>query len=155
MGAGERAQSVIADMRREIEAVRSQATEAQASGAGVGGRKRLRVFCEEWGRPLIASQKWVAELVEVAGGEFLGEPGAQRSAESVLAEVAAWCGAGDRVPLEKIVRDWGWGEMRAVKASRVYCIRDELWNTPAPTLIEVCGRWRRRFIPSVFHNPTV
>jgi len=153
MGAGERAQSVIADMRREIEAVRSQATEAQAGGAGVGGRKRLRVFCEEWGRPLIASQKWVAELVEVAGGEFLGEPGAQRSAESVLAEVAAWCGAGDRVPLEKIVRDWGWGEMRAVKASRVYCIRDELWNTPAPTLIRGLRALAAAIYPECFPQP--
>ena len=32
-------------------------------------------FCEEWGKPILASQRWVAELVEVAGGEFVGEPG--------------------------------------------------------------------------------
>jgi iron complex transport system substrate-binding protein len=49
--------------------------------------------------------------------------------------VAAWCGAGDRVPLEKIVRDRGWQELRAVKAGRLYCIRDEFLNTPAPTLV--------------------
>jgi len=48
--------------------------------------------------------------------------------------VAAWCGAGDRVPLEKIVRDRGWAEVRAVREGRVYCIRDEFLNTPAPTL---------------------
>ena len=75
VGAGERGQSVIADMQREIETVKAQ----------VNGKKRPRVFCEEWGKPLIASQQWVAELVEAAGGEFLGDPEAQSSPESVLA----------------------------------------------------------------------
>src|SRR6266851_8818197 len=53
VGASERGQTVIANMQREIEAVRHQ----------VKGKKRPRVFCEEWGKPLIASQRWVAELV--------------------------------------------------------------------------------------------
>ena len=70
VGAGERGQCVIADMQREIETLRARVTSKQ----------RPRVFCEEWGKPLIASQKWVAELVEVAGGEFMGEPGRQSSA---------------------------------------------------------------------------
>jgi iron complex transport system substrate-binding protein len=140
MGASERGQSVTSDMQREIEAVRLQTSNIQAAMTQPSARKRPRVFCEEWGKPLIASQKWVADLVEAAGGEFLGDPGLQRSPESVLADnpdivVAAWCGAGDRVPLEKIVRDRGWEQMRAVQGDRVYCVRDELLNTPAPTLI--------------------
>src|SRR5713226_7683015 len=85
MGVAEQGQRVISEMQSEIEAVRAQTS----------GKPRPRVFCEEWGKPLIASQKWVAELVEAAGGEFLGEPGVQLSAESILAEdpdglVAAW-----------------------------------------------------------------
>ncbi len=36
-----------------------------------------RVFCEEWGKPLMASQPWVAELIAAAGGVFVGEPGEQ------------------------------------------------------------------------------
>jgi iron complex transport system substrate-binding protein len=139
MGASERGQSVIAQMQGEIESIRAQARIAEA-GVKPAGNRRPRVFCEEWGKPLIASQKWVAELVEAAGGQFLGDPGSQRSPESVLADdpdvvVAAWCGAGDRVPLEKIVRDRAWQEMRAVRTGRVYCVRDELLNTPAPTLL--------------------
>lgn len=131
MGAGERGEQVIGEMQREIEAVRAQ----------VGGLGRPRVFCEEWGNPLIASQPWVKELVEAAGGEFVGTPGAQISPQDVLKEdpeviVAAWCGAGDRVPLEKIVRNREWEKTRAVRESRVFCIRDEYLNTPAPTLIE-------------------
>jgi iron complex transport system substrate-binding protein len=151
LGAGERARSVVADMKREIETVRSHA-------ATLRGKRRLRVFCEEWGKPLIASQKWVAELVEAAGGEFLGEPGARRSPESILADdpdvlAAAWCGAGDRVPLEKIIRDRGWKEMQAVRAGRVYCIRDELLSTPAPTLIAGLRALAAAIHPGCFPQP--
>jgi iron complex transport system substrate-binding protein len=121
---------VIQQMKTEINSVRSRAQRFP----------RPRVFCEEWGKPLIASQAWVAELVEAAGGEFIGKPGAQISFNEVagLAPeilIAAWCGAGDRVPLEKIVRSRDWEEIPAVKNARVYCIRDEYLNTPAPTLV--------------------
>src|ERR1700680_2880427 len=103
MGAAERGQKIIAEMQRDIAAVRACSQGAQ----------RPRVFCEEWGKPLIASQPWVAGLVEGAGGDCVGIPGAQTSVEAVLSEdpdvvIAAWCGAGDRVPLEKIVRERGW-----------------------------------------------
>jgi len=130
MGATDRGAQAIQEMLREIEAVRQQTSSA----------KRPRVFCEEWGKPLISSQPWVAELVSAAGGEFVGTPGKQTSAEAVLAQnpdvvIAAWCGAGNRVPLQKIIRDRGWEPMRAAKQNRVYCIRDEFLNTPAPTLI--------------------
>lgn len=49
--------------------------------------------------------------------------------------VAAWCGAGDRVPLEKIVSERGWQGVTAVRAGRVYCIPDEYLNTPATPLL--------------------
>lgn len=99
-----------------------------------------RVFCEEWPKPLIASQQWVAELVEAAGGKFIGTPGAQISFEEVAAAepdvlVAAWCGARDRVPLPKIVTGRNWEDLPAVVNRRVYSIRDEYLNTPAPTLL--------------------
>lgn len=131
VGAAGKGEQIIADMQREIDSIRTRAATDRPP----------RVFCEEWGKPLIASQPWVAELVQAAGGEFVGQPGAQTSFESVANAdpdvlIAAWCGAGDRVPLEKIVRDRGWSEMRAIKAGRVYCISDELLNTPAPTLID-------------------
>src|SRR5580698_3004688 len=130
VGANDRGEEVIARMQQHIEQVRARA-------AGV---VHPRVFCEEWGKPLIASQAWVAELVEAAGGEFLGAPGRQISAEEVAQMdpdivIAAWCGAGDRVPLEKIVAERKWQGTRAARASRIYCVRDEHLNTPAPTLL--------------------
>ena len=148
VGAGERGEQVIANMQNAIESIRMKART----------RTRPTVFCEEWGKPIIASQPWVAELVEAAGGEFLGEPGVQRSPAAVLADnpdilIAAWCGAGDRVPLEKIVRDRGWSEMNAVRNSRVYCVSDELLNTPAPTLLQGLNAIAAAIHPELFRVP--
>jgi len=130
VGAGERGARVISDMEAAIEDVRRH----------TANLPRKRVYCEEWGKPLIVSQAWVAELVAAAGGDFLGKPGAQYSAEEVVRQdpeviIAAWCGAGDRVPLAKIVAERGWLATPAVRLSRVYCISDALLNTSAPTLI--------------------
>jgi len=132
VGAEERGAKVIRDMRAAIDDMRRQ----------TASLTRKRVFCEEWGKPIIASQPWVAELVQAAGGEFLGQPGAQCSARDIArldpeVIIAAWCGAGDRVPLARITSaaDRGWSETTAVRNSQVYCISDELLNTPAPTLV--------------------
>ncbi len=130
MGAWERGQRVIADMQGAIADIHKRTANAP----------KFRVFCEEWGKPIIASQPWVAELVESAGGEFVGQPGQIITAEEVaMAQpdviLAAWCGAGDRVPLEKIVEQRGWRELPAVRTTRVFCISDELLNTPATSLL--------------------
>ncbi len=148
MGASDRAGPLIEAMQGQIEAVRLQ----------TNGSQRPRVYCEEWGKPLICSQPWVAELVEAAGGDFVGTPGKQTSADVVLSEdpdvvVAAWCGAGDRVPLEKIINDRGWTEMRAAKENRVYCIRDEFLNTPAPTLVQGLRALAAAIHPEDFPQP--
>jgi iron complex transport system substrate-binding protein len=129
--AGERGQQMIASMKARIEEVRTRTV----------GQPRLRVFCEEWGKPIIASQTWVAELIDAAGGDFLGTPGKKLTAKEIQSldpevSFAAWCGAGDRVPLEKIISDRSWQDTSAARSGRVYCIRDELLNTPAPTLLQ-------------------
>jgi len=130
MDSTDRGKQVIAQMQEGIAAVREKTRD----------QPRPKVFCEEWGKPIIRSQPWVAELVEVAGGTFLGDPGTHTSAEAVLGEdpdvaIAAWCGAGDRVPLEKLVTERNWSGTAAAQSGRVFCIRDEFLNTPAPTLV--------------------
>jgi iron complex transport system substrate-binding protein len=145
VGVGDLGETVIVHMRQQIEQVRAR----------TAGLSRPRVFCEEWGKPLIASQAWVAELVEAAGGEFVGAPGRQISAEDVALMdpdilIAAWCGAGDRVPLEKIVSERNWQGTRAARASRVYGIRDEYLNTPAPTLLRGLNALAFAIHPEVF-----
>jgi iron complex transport system substrate-binding protein len=94
------------------------------------------VYCEEWGKPLIHSQPWIAELITAAGGTFVGAPGAQTTAEVVASAdpdvlLFAWCGAGDRVPLDRVIAQRQWQPLTAVRNRRVYCIPDEYLNTPA------------------------
>lgn len=131
MGEEDRGLALVERMENEIAAVRAKTAQTE----------RPLVYCEEWGKPLILSQPWVAELVEAAGGRFFGEPGKQVTEDEVAKAdpdviVAAWCGAGDRVPLEKIVARRGWDRTRAARHGRVYCINDEFLNTPASTLLD-------------------
>ena len=147
-GEAQRGVNVIGAMQTAIEAVRLCTASAS----------KPRVFCEEWGKPIIASQPWVAELVEAAGGMFIGEPGKVTSAEDVASLqpdviLAAWCGAGDRVPLQKIVEQRAWNELPVVREGRVFCINDELLNTPATTLIGGLRAIAWALHPELFSQP--
>jgi iron complex transport system substrate-binding protein len=130
--ASDRAEELVTEFSFSIEVVRLQSA-ATAD--------RPRVYCEEWGKPLIHSQPWVKELVETAGGEFVGDAGKTTTADAVAASdpdvlIFAWCGAGDRVPLARIIEQRGWRALRAVTNSRVYCVPDEFLNTPAHPILE-------------------
>ena len=143
--AGDRGEKVIRTMRKAIDQMRAK----------TAGLARPRVFCEEWGKPVIASQLWVAELVDHAGGEFVGRAGTSVSSDEILqldpeVLIAAWCGAGDRVPLDKIIRDRGWQRTAAARSGRVFCIRDEFLNTPAPTLLQGLGALGYAINPELF-----
>src|ERR1039457_3614278 len=147
-GSSERGARVISDMQAEIEDVRSR----------TASLPRKRVFCEEWGKPIIASQPWVAELVRAAGGEFVAVPGKTSTAEEIASAqpdviVAAWCGAGDRVPLEKMVEQRGWADLPAVRQGRVFCINDELLNTPATNLLGGLRALAWALHPELFPRP--
>jgi iron complex transport system substrate-binding protein len=140
--------ALVASMQTQVEAMRQR----------IAGSERPLVYCEEWGKPLILSQTWVAELVEAAGGRFFGQPGKQTTEEEVAAAdpdviVAAWCGAGDRVPLEKIIPRRGWEQTKAAKHGRVYCINDEFLNTPASTLLQGLHALAAAIHPEMFAAP--
>ncbi len=129
----------------------------EGTRAATAGCARPRVFCEEWGKPLIASGMWVAELVEAAGGDFVGTPGRQVTPEEIAQLdpeiiIAAWCGAGDRVPLEKIIRDRGWQSTTAAINGHVFCICDEFLNTPAPTLLRGLDALAYAIHPEIFSS---
>ena len=132
VGAVQAGEMVLASAEARLQGVRTY-TETT--------RVRPTVYCEEWGKPLIRSQPWVAELIEAAHGQFLGTPGAHTTPEEVAAAdpdvlLFAWCGAGNRVPLSRVVVQRGWQHLRAVRERRVFCIPDQLLNTPAPVLLD-------------------
>src|SRR5262249_30754873 len=148
MGEEARGLALVERMENEIAAVQQKTS----------GVTRPLVYCEEWGKPLILSQSWVAELVDVAGGRFFGDPGKQVGEEEVANAdpdviVAAWCGAGDRVPLEKIVARRGWERTKAARNGSVYCINDEFLNTPASTLIQGLHALAAAVHPEIFSAP--
>ncbi len=149
MGVVERGEAVIAGMQSCIEEVRERAA----------GASTVKVFCEEWGNPILASEPWVVELVKAAAGEFIGAPGKSTTAREIAAAqpdviLAAWCGVGDRVPLEKIVEQRQWQDLAAVRSQRVFCIRDELLNTPATTLLGGLNAVAWALHPERFERPT-
>ena len=150
MGVPDRGEEVIRAMRAAIDEIRA---------ACVDDQTKPRVFCEEWGKPLIASQPWVAELAECAGGTFVGQPGKTTSYADVArlapdVVLAAWCGAGNRVPLEKIVEQRKWNDLPAVRSGRVFCISDELLNTPASNLVHGLRAIAWALHPQRFDKPT-
>lgn len=131
VGVAERANQVVAEMEQAI---------AETAAAAVKQDRKPLVYCEEWGKPLIHSQPWVKELVEAAGGIFLGDAGKMTTAEPIAEAdpdvmVFAWCGAGDRVPVQRVIKMRGWQDLKAARTGRAVCIPDELLNTPAPTLV--------------------
>ncbi|MFL6314501.1 MAG: ABC transporter substrate-binding protein [Terriglobales bacterium] len=143
--ASQQGTAVVAKMEKQVQAMWQRTM----------GLERPLVYCEEWGKPLILSQMWVAELVEAAGGRFFGQPGKHTTEEEVAAAdpdviVAAWCGAGDRVPLEKIIPKRGCELTKAAKNGRVYCINDEFLNTPASTLMQGLNALAAAIHPEMF-----
>jgi iron complex transport system substrate-binding protein len=135
--------AAVVDAQPEAE---SLITQMQSTIASTRKRSERRthtpiVYCEEWGKPLIHSQSWVAELVEAVGGHYLGTPGAHTTAEDIAAAdpdvlLFAWCGAGNRVPLDRVIAQRNWQSLKAVRQRRVFCIPDQFLNTPAHTLFE-------------------
>lgn len=148
MGEAEASEGVIARMTARIDEVRKL----------TAGSALQKVFCEEWGKPIFVSQPWVAELVEAAGGEFVGDAGKQMTAEDIALRepdviLAAWCGAGDRVPLERIVEQRAWRNLAATSSRRIFCINDELLNTPASSLLGGLDAIAWALHPELFGEP--
>jgi iron complex transport system substrate-binding protein len=135
--------AAVVDAKPEAE---SLITQMQSTLASTRERSEHRIqtpiiYCEEWGKPLIHSQSWVAELVDAAGAKYLGTPGGHTTAEAIAAAdpdilLFSWCGAGNRVPLERVIAQRNWQSLKAVRNRQVFCIPDQYLNTPAHTLLQ-------------------
>jgi len=104
-------------------------------------RPRPRIYCEAWPNPRISSPPWVAELVEIAGGEMVVPAGARVSDDDVARAmpeviVLAWTATGTRAQPAKALRNPAWRAVPAVLNKKVVVISDELLNTPGPPLMK-------------------
>ena len=129
-----RAESLIARMRGEFARVAAKAIRLRA------GRRRARVYAEAWPNPRISSPPWVAELIEMAGGEMCVTPGARVPDEEVASAapdvmLLAWTATGGRSKISTALENPNWRGVPAVATRRVYALRDEWLNTPGPPLV--------------------
>jgi iron complex transport system substrate-binding protein len=112
-------------------------------------RRRPRVAFIEWVDPLMAGGNWMPELIEAAGGRNLfGVPGRPSNwmtwDEFIAADpeviVVAPCGFGLQRCLEELPlleAKPGWGEIEAVRKSRVYFADGNAYfNRPGPRLAD-------------------
>src|SRR6185437_6021550 len=84
------AEALIREMRGKFERIRKTASSA---------KPRPQVYCEAWPNPRISSPPWVAELVEICGGEMAVAAGARVSDDDVARAnpeviVLAWTAVG-------------------------------------------------------------
>lgn len=133
------AEKLIRKMEQAFEAVTKAAVTKAAPAKS--GDKRPRVYCEAWPKPRISSPPWVAELVEITGGQMIVTPGQRVTDEEVAAAkpdiiVLAWAATGNRAKPATALRNPTWQNVPAVKNRRVFVVRDELLNTPGPPLMK-------------------
>lgn len=103
-------------------------------------KRRVRVYCEAWPNPRISSPPWVAELVEICGGEMV-VPAGQKVSDAQVAEaqpeviVLAWTAARDKADPGQTYKVEAWKKVPAIREGRVHVIADQWLNTPGPPLM--------------------
>ncbi len=104
-------------------------------------KQRTRVYCEAWPNPRISSPPWVAELVNICGGEMV-VPGGEKVTETQVSAaepdviVLAWAATGSKADTKQTYKIAAWKGVPAIRNRQVHVISDELLNTPGPPLIE-------------------
>jgi len=143
--ADDEARRVIAQMQSDFQAIRQR----------VAGLPHPRVYVEMWPEPPMGGPGWVADLVAIAGGEFvLALPGRQITDEEVFSAdpeiiVVAWAGVVRPSPQQVIQRP-GWERVAAVQTGRVVAV-DEIWiNAPGPNLARGARLLAAAIHPEVF-----
>jgi iron complex transport system substrate-binding protein len=134
VGAAAKADALAHSLERQMDEVRERAA---------SNGRRPRVYFEEWDEPMISSIRWVAELIEVAGGnEVFPELSLRKnakdrivSANDVIAArpdiiVGSWCGKKFRPEL--VAKRAGWNAIAAVRDGELHEVKSPLILQPGP-----------------------
>jgi iron complex transport system substrate-binding protein len=137
VGAPLKADTLAASLQRRIEQVRAQSDLLV---------RRPRVYFEEWDAPMISGLRWVAELIEIAGGiEIFPALSLRKNAkdrivspQDVIAAapdiiVGSWCGK-KFVPAKVAARD-GFAAVPAVRTGWLREIKSPLILQPGPAAL--------------------
>ena len=132
----------IAQMRQRLVEI-----EAAVALQLLAGKRRPRVYFEEWDEPPISAIRWVSELMGIAGGddcfpELAQEPmGKGRIIADPMTIVArdpeiiigSWCGK--RFRPEKVAAREGWQGVAAVRARQIFEIKSADILQPGPAAL--------------------
>jgi iron complex transport system substrate-binding protein len=150
-GAPDKADALANSLAARLTDVRERA----ANGA------RPRIYFEEWDDPMISGIRWVAELIEIAGGsEVFPELSRNKNAKDRIVSAAdviaaapdiivgSWCGK-KFVPSKVAARD-GFAEVPAVRTGWLREIKSTLILQPGPAaltdgldaLVAIVDEWR-------------
>lgn len=155
VGVPDRANAYADDLAAGLDAIRAEAASLPV---------RPKVYFEEWDEPIITGIRWVAELVEIAGGVDLLPA---RSVESlakhrIIADdreiieaapdiiIGSWCGKKFRP--ERVAARPGWDRVPAVRDGELHEIKSPLILQPGPAALtdgvreiaRIVRAWSRR-----------
>jgi iron complex transport system substrate-binding protein len=129
-------------MRQQLDAIRAEVAALEATG-----KRRPKVFFEEWDEPHISGIRWVSELLGIAGGDdvfpelavqSLGKDriiadGAQIVARAPDIVIGSWCGKKFRA--ERVAARPGWQDVPAVKTGQLFEIKSADILQPGPAAL--------------------
>lgn len=132
----------IAQMRDQLAQIEAAVRALQATG-----KRRPRVFFEEWDEPHISGIRWVSELLGVAGGDDCFPELAAQSLgkDRIIADgmdivrrnpdivIGSWCGKKFRP--EKVAARAGWQEVNAVRTGQLFEIKSADILQPGPAAL--------------------
>jgi iron complex transport system substrate-binding protein len=142
VGCAEAGLAWIEANRVKLEGIREAVKALQAQG-----KRRPRVFFEEWDEPHISGIRWVSELLGIAGGDdvfpelstqALGKhriiaDGAEIVRRNPDIIIGSWCGKKFRP--EKVAARAGWQEVTAVKTGHLFEIKSADILQPGPAAL--------------------
>lgn len=137
VGAGARADEVVAGMQARLDVARMKAPP-----------RRPKVFLEWWPKPVIVPGRrcWTTEMITIAGGEPLFADLDVRSTPVHDHEVpprapdillTCWCGVPHerQVPSKMAARD-GWDGIPGVRAGQLHAAPERYFGRPGPRLVD-------------------
>jgi len=142
VGCADAGQAWIEANRAQLDGVREAVSALEAAG-----KRRPRVFFEEWDEPHISCIRWVSELLGIAGGDDVFPELATQSlgkhriiadgAEIVRRDpdivIGSWCGKKFRP--EKVAARAGWQNVAAVKTGQLFEIKSADILQPGPAAL--------------------
>ncbi len=142
VGCAENGVARIAVMRQQLDAIRAEVATLVAAG-----KRRPRVYFEEWDEPHISCIQWVSELLGVAGGDDIFPELAVQSLgkDRIIADsteivrrapeivIGSWCGKKFRA--EKVSGRSGWSDVPAVRTGHLFEIKSADILQPGPAAL--------------------